>query len=207
MTPHAKWGIAGIIIGFILLFITGVPWEIAVALIVLAIAVPAGAWLMLDESQRRRYRELRRRPRGVPARPGFGQRPRPRPVRDRHRPRPRSPGEPRAVPPGLGGWHAGRPGRRAGQAAGGGRAGGGERPPGVQVAVRQGPQRHRVRGHVAGARRRLGRRDGRRRHDPPARPGRRDRALGPGPADRRGGRLTHVTLPISGPITGPRPPG
>jgi hypothetical protein len=26
-----------------------------------AIAVPATAWLMLDESQRRRYRELRRR--------------------------------------------------------------------------------------------------------------------------------------------------
>jgi len=62
MTPHAKWGIAGIILGFILLFM--VPWEIGVALIVLAIAVPAGAWLMLDESQRRRYRELRRRQRG-----------------------------------------------------------------------------------------------------------------------------------------------
>ena len=62
MTPHAKWGIAGIIIGFILLFI--LPWEIALALIVLAIAVPAGAWLMLDDSQRRRYRELRRRQRG-----------------------------------------------------------------------------------------------------------------------------------------------
>ena len=61
MTPHAKLGIAGIIIGFILLFI--VPWPIALALIVLAIAVPAGAWLMLDESQRRRYRELRRRQR------------------------------------------------------------------------------------------------------------------------------------------------
>src|SRR6201995_1356380 len=38
MTPHAKLGIAGIIIGFILLFI--VPWPIALALIVLAIAVP-----------------------------------------------------------------------------------------------------------------------------------------------------------------------
>ncbi len=66
MTPHAKWGIAGIIIGFILLFI--VPWPIggllALALIVLAIAVPAGAWLMLDDSQRCRYRELRRRQRG-----------------------------------------------------------------------------------------------------------------------------------------------
>ena len=62
MTPHMKWGIAGIVIGFILLFV--VPWEIALALIVLAIAVPAGAWMMLDESQRRRYRELRRRRRG-----------------------------------------------------------------------------------------------------------------------------------------------
>jgi hypothetical protein len=28
-----------------------------------AIAVPTTAWLMLDESQRRRYRELRRRQR------------------------------------------------------------------------------------------------------------------------------------------------
>jgi hypothetical protein len=66
MTPHAKWGIAGIVIGFILLFI--VPWPIggllALALIIAAIAIPAGAWLMLDESQRRRYRELRRRQRG-----------------------------------------------------------------------------------------------------------------------------------------------
>ena len=60
MTPHAKWGIAGIIIGLILLFILR-GWS--PALIVLAIAVPAGAWLMLDESQRRRYRELRRRQR------------------------------------------------------------------------------------------------------------------------------------------------
>ena len=62
MAPHMKWGIAGVIIGFILLFI--VPWEIALALIVLAIAVPTAAWFMLDESQRRRYRELRRRRRG-----------------------------------------------------------------------------------------------------------------------------------------------
>ena len=62
MTPHAKWGIAGIILGLIVLIFF--PWEIGLALIVLAIAVPAGAWLMLDESQRRRYRELRRRQRG-----------------------------------------------------------------------------------------------------------------------------------------------
>ncbi len=61
MSPHMKWGIAGIIIGIILLF--WVPWEIALALIVLAIAIPVGAWRMLDESQRRRYRELRRRQR------------------------------------------------------------------------------------------------------------------------------------------------
>ena len=32
--------------------------------IVLAIAVPVAAWRMLDESQRRRYREIRRRQRG-----------------------------------------------------------------------------------------------------------------------------------------------
>ncbi len=61
MTPHAKWGIAGIVIGLILLIIN--PW-IAAVVILAAIAVPVGAWLMLDESQRRRYRELRRRQRG-----------------------------------------------------------------------------------------------------------------------------------------------
>ena len=59
MTPHMKWGIAGIIIGFILLFV--LPWEIGLALIVLAIAVPAGAYLMLDPSQRLRLKEIRRR--------------------------------------------------------------------------------------------------------------------------------------------------
>ena len=59
MTPHMKWGIAGIIIGFILL--VWLPWEIGLALIVLAIAIPTGAYLMLDPSQRRRLREIRRR--------------------------------------------------------------------------------------------------------------------------------------------------
>jgi hypothetical protein len=63
MTPHMKWGIAGVIIGFILLFV--VPWEIALALIVLAIAIPTGAYLMLDPSQRRRLREIRRRQREI----------------------------------------------------------------------------------------------------------------------------------------------
>ena len=62
MTPHVKWGIAGVAVGlFLLVFI---PLWLAGLLIVIAIAIPAGAWLMLDESQRRRYRELRRRQRG-----------------------------------------------------------------------------------------------------------------------------------------------
>ena len=63
MTPHMKWGIAGVVIGLILLGF--IPWWLAFALIVLAIAVPVGAWRMLDESQRRRYRELRRRQREI----------------------------------------------------------------------------------------------------------------------------------------------
>jgi hypothetical protein len=58
MTPHMKWGIAGVIIGFILLFI--LPWEVALALIVLAIAIPTGAYLMLDPAQRRRLKNIRR---------------------------------------------------------------------------------------------------------------------------------------------------
>jgi multisubunit Na+/H+ antiporter MnhG subunit len=58
MTPHMKWGIAGVIIGFILLFI--VPWEVALALIVLAIAIPTGAYLLLDPAQRRRLKNIRR---------------------------------------------------------------------------------------------------------------------------------------------------
>ena len=62
LMPHMKWSIAGIIVGLILLFI--VWWPIALAVIVLAIALPSVAWLMLDESQRQRYGELRRRQRG-----------------------------------------------------------------------------------------------------------------------------------------------
>ena len=62
MTPHMKWGIGGVIVGLILLGF--VPFWLAGLLIVLAIAVPVAAWRMLDESQRRRYREIRRRQRG-----------------------------------------------------------------------------------------------------------------------------------------------
>jgi membrane protein implicated in regulation of membrane protease activity len=62
MTPHMKWGIVGVVVGLILLGF--IPTWLAGLLIVLAIAVPVAAWRMLDESQRRRYRELRRRQRG-----------------------------------------------------------------------------------------------------------------------------------------------
>ncbi len=58
MTPHTKWAIAGIVVGLILFIVS--PW-LAIGVILLAVAAPVGAWLMLDESQRRRYRELRRR--------------------------------------------------------------------------------------------------------------------------------------------------
>jgi hypothetical protein len=59
MTPHMKWSIAGIVLGLILLIV--LPWEVSLAIIVLAIAIPAGAYLMLDPSQRRRLRGIRRR--------------------------------------------------------------------------------------------------------------------------------------------------
>ena len=58
MTPHMKWAIGGAIVGLILLFVY--PW-IGLALIVAAVAIPTAAYLMLDESQRRRLRENRRR--------------------------------------------------------------------------------------------------------------------------------------------------
>ncbi len=62
MSPHMKWGIAGVIIGLILFIIS--PW-VAIAVIAAAIAIPAVAWRMLDESQRRRYRAIRRRQREI----------------------------------------------------------------------------------------------------------------------------------------------
>ncbi|MGO8886469.1 MAG: hypothetical protein ACLPUO_06055 [Streptosporangiaceae bacterium] len=58
MTPHMKVGIAGVIIGLILLIIS--PW-LALGVIVAAIAIPAIAYAMLDSSQRRRLRENRGR--------------------------------------------------------------------------------------------------------------------------------------------------
>ena len=58
MSPHMKFGIAGVIIGLILFIVS--PW-LALGVIVLAIAIPAIAYAALDPSQRRRLRESRRR--------------------------------------------------------------------------------------------------------------------------------------------------
>ncbi len=58
MTPHTKWAIAGVVLGLILWIVS--PW-LAIGVILLAIAVPTAAYLMLDPSQRRRLREVRRR--------------------------------------------------------------------------------------------------------------------------------------------------
>ena len=63
MSGRMKIAIAGIIIGFILLFV--VPWEIGALVILAAIAVPVGAYLMLDPSQRRRLRNIQQRRREI----------------------------------------------------------------------------------------------------------------------------------------------
>ncbi len=59
MSGRMKIAIAGVIIGFILLFV--VPWEIGALIILAAIAVPVGAYLMLDPSQRRRLKNIQQR--------------------------------------------------------------------------------------------------------------------------------------------------
>lgn len=58
MTPHMKIGIAGVVIGLILLI--WAPW-LALAVIVLAVAIPGIAYAMLDSNQRRRIRGMRDR--------------------------------------------------------------------------------------------------------------------------------------------------
>jgi hypothetical protein len=59
MTPHMKWSIAGIVLGLILLI--WLPWWATAGIVVLAIGIPTAGYLMLDPSQRRKYREIRRR--------------------------------------------------------------------------------------------------------------------------------------------------
>jgi hypothetical protein len=58
MTPHMKWGIAGVIIGLILFWIS--PW-LAIAVIAASVAVPVIAYRMLSPEQRRRLRRARNR--------------------------------------------------------------------------------------------------------------------------------------------------
>ena len=58
MTPHLKIGIAGVVIGLILLIIN--PW-LALAVIALAIAIPGVAYAMLDSSQKARLKAIRSR--------------------------------------------------------------------------------------------------------------------------------------------------
>ncbi len=58
MSPHMKFGIAGVVVGLILFIIS--PW-LALAVIVAAIAIPAVLWAMLNPSQRRRLRRARGR--------------------------------------------------------------------------------------------------------------------------------------------------
>ena len=63
MSGRNKIAIAGVIIGFILLFL--VPWWIGALIILGAIAVPVGAYLMLDPSQRRRLKNIQQRRREI----------------------------------------------------------------------------------------------------------------------------------------------
>ena len=63
MSGRMKIAIAGVIIGFILLFV--VPWEIGALVILAAVAVPVGAYLMLDPSQRRRLKNIQDRKRQI----------------------------------------------------------------------------------------------------------------------------------------------
>ena len=59
MTPSTKVGIAGIILGLILLAV--LPWWAAVGIIIIAAAIPVGGYMALDKSQRRRLRAIRSR--------------------------------------------------------------------------------------------------------------------------------------------------
>ncbi|HEY0932597.1 MAG TPA: hypothetical protein VGD91_02535 [Trebonia sp.] len=61
MRSSTKVGIAGIILGLILLIIGGPLLYIGIAVVVLAVAIPVGGYLALDKSQRRRVREIRAR--------------------------------------------------------------------------------------------------------------------------------------------------
>jgi hypothetical protein len=60
MASQRKWLIAGIVL-VLGLILFAVNEYLAIALIVVAVGIPATAYFMLDKSQRRRLREIRRR--------------------------------------------------------------------------------------------------------------------------------------------------
>jgi hypothetical protein len=64
MTPRTTVGIAGIVLGLILIFIlpTWLVW-VGIGLIAIAIAIPVAGYLALDKSQRRRLKAIRSRQR------------------------------------------------------------------------------------------------------------------------------------------------
>ena len=59
MSGRTKLAIGGVIVGLILLWL--LPWEIGALIIAAAIAVPVGAYFMLDPSQRRRLKRIQER--------------------------------------------------------------------------------------------------------------------------------------------------
>jgi len=59
MTPHMRYGLIGVVIGLILLWVAGP--VVGIIVIAAALAIPAIAYRMLSPSQRRRLRENRRR--------------------------------------------------------------------------------------------------------------------------------------------------
>jgi hypothetical protein len=59
MTPHMRVAIGGVVVGLILLI--WLPFWVIALLVAAAIAIPAVAYFMLDPSQRRRLKEVRRR--------------------------------------------------------------------------------------------------------------------------------------------------
>jgi hypothetical protein len=59
VSGRTKLAIGGVIVGLILLWL--LPWEIGALIIAAAIAVPVGAYFMLDPSQRRRLKRIQER--------------------------------------------------------------------------------------------------------------------------------------------------
>jgi hypothetical protein len=63
VSGRTKIAIGGVIIGLILLWL--LPWEVGAVIILAAIAVPVGAYFMLDPSQRRRLKNIQDRRRQI----------------------------------------------------------------------------------------------------------------------------------------------